>query len=597
MPGIVINHNLIAMNAARNLDVIYGRMAKSIQRLSTGQRINSAADDAAGLAIREQMRTDIRVLGQGIRNASDAISMIQTAEGAMAVIDEKLIRMKELAEQAATGTYTTQQRIIINSEYQAMAAEIDRIANATTFNGIHLLDGSLSKSHQGAGLKVHFGLGNNAAEDYYYINTGDVRATYATGLRVGNADARDTLRTTGLNAPSQTAPLNTGHGTAASAGDGLFGIRFHENYNNEQPDAGTWNLYGYVAIDASRTSINDIVQQINQGAQAQGSLAVSDLSQLSGATLARLAITINGQVFSFASASGQGSYSGASGVIYLDSASRASIAGASAKIVEYINNHAASIGVYAAHNSSTIALVAAQFGTHGNQIDTFSNSRALAANQQLLSGGGRQVLTASSYYDELAQTWQLQLQMNQGGEKYRLQTFGFASISQTAGSATIMGGGLSGVAFKQSDQWMSQLYASSAPLADNGRVNTYAGLNAPNQWLLQQQGDGDSDWNGNNVLTQSSAQRALSALDAAITKKDTTRAGLGAAQNRLESTIAVMQIQTENLQAAESRISDVDVAAEMTELMKNQIKARIALAVLSQANALPQLILTLITGR
>jgi flagellin len=96
------------------------------------------------LAIRELMRSDIASLNQGVRNANDAISLIQTADGALGVIDEKLIRMKELAEQASTGTYTSDQRMIIDSEYQAMASEITRIANATDFNGIYLLNGNLS---------------------------------------------------------------------------------------------------------------------------------------------------------------------------------------------------------------------------------------------------------------------------------------------------------------------------------------------------------------------------------------------------------------------------------------------------------------------
>ena len=182
--SLVINHNLMAMNAARNLSNVYSALSTSTQRLSSGLRVNSAADDAAGLAIRELMRSDISVINQGIRNASDAISMIQTAEGAMSVIDEKLIRMKELAEQAATGTYTTAQREIMNSEYQAMAAEIDRIANATDFNGVKLLDGSLSNGHAGSGMKIHFGTGNSAAEDYYFIKMADMRATQATGLNL-----------------------------------------------------------------------------------------------------------------------------------------------------------------------------------------------------------------------------------------------------------------------------------------------------------------------------------------------------------------------------------------------------------------------------
>ena len=185
-----INHNQMATQVANTLTSNYGKLSTSVQRLSTGLRVNSAADDAAGLAIRELMRTDIAALQQGVRNANDAISLIQTADGALAVIDEKLIRMKELAEQAATGTYDSTQRLMIESEYQAMASEITRIANATDFNGIKLLDGNLSGNvHNGAGLtstgklKVHFGSMNDSAEDYYYIRIG---ASTASALGVGN---------------------------------------------------------------------------------------------------------------------------------------------------------------------------------------------------------------------------------------------------------------------------------------------------------------------------------------------------------------------------------------------------------------------------
>ena len=111
----------MAANVANNLNAHYGRLVTSVQRLSSGLRINSSADDAAGLAIRELMRADVAALNQGVRNANDAISMLQVADGALAIIDEKLIRMKELAEQAATGTYNSTQRLIIDSEYQAMA--------------------------------------------------------------------------------------------------------------------------------------------------------------------------------------------------------------------------------------------------------------------------------------------------------------------------------------------------------------------------------------------------------------------------------------------------------------------------------------------
>ena len=185
-----INNNSMASNVANNLTSHYSDLKTSTQRLSTGLRVNSAADDAAGLAIRELMRTDIKALQQGVRNANDAISLIQTADGALGVIDEKLTRMKELAEQASTGTYDSTQRLMIESEYQAMASEITRIANATDFNGIHLLDGNLSgDTHTGSTItstgkmKIHFGTANDSAEDYYYIQIG---TSTASALGVGN---------------------------------------------------------------------------------------------------------------------------------------------------------------------------------------------------------------------------------------------------------------------------------------------------------------------------------------------------------------------------------------------------------------------------
>ncbi len=200
--SMVINNNLMANSTSRILNNHYAELESSIKKLSSGMRINSAADDAAGLAISELMRADIASFQQGVRNANDSISLIQTADGAMQVIDEKLIRMKELAEQAATGTYDAVQRAIIDSEYQQMASEITRIANATEFNNIKLLNGNLSgATHDGSGvtalgkLKVHFGPSNQSAEDYYYIQIGCVTAS-ALGLGHGsNLDAGNNIST------------------------------------------------------------------------------------------------------------------------------------------------------------------------------------------------------------------------------------------------------------------------------------------------------------------------------------------------------------------------------------------------------------------
>ncbi|NLW86718.1 MAG: flagellin [Planctomycetes bacterium] len=147
---LAIKNNLMADNAARHLGRSYEALAKSTERLSSGLRINSAKDDAAGLAVRELIRADVAVLKQGSRNARDAVSMLQTAEGAMGVIDNILIRMKELAEQAATDSYSNEQRSIINAEYVQLSLEIDRIASSTAFNSIKLLDSTDT-------YKIHLG--------------------------------------------------------------------------------------------------------------------------------------------------------------------------------------------------------------------------------------------------------------------------------------------------------------------------------------------------------------------------------------------------------------------------------------------------------
>ena len=147
---LAIKNNLMSVNAARHLSNSYDALSKSVERLSSGLRINSAKDDAAGLAVRELMRADIAVIQQGARNAQDGISMLQTMEGAMATIDDILVRMQSLAEQAATGSYSSAQRTIMHNEFDEMRQEIDRIAGATKFNGIKMLDNTSTVS-------IHFG--------------------------------------------------------------------------------------------------------------------------------------------------------------------------------------------------------------------------------------------------------------------------------------------------------------------------------------------------------------------------------------------------------------------------------------------------------
>jgi len=164
---LAIKNNIMSENAQRMVAGNYAALSKSVQRLSSGLRINSAADDAAGLAVRELIRSDIAVLRQGARNAQDAISMLQTGEAALQVVDNLLVRMKELAEQAATDSYSGTQRTMMNSEFQEMASEIDRIAASTNFNGTTLLNSATGT------LTIHVGVGNTS-NDKVNISLTDV---------------------------------------------------------------------------------------------------------------------------------------------------------------------------------------------------------------------------------------------------------------------------------------------------------------------------------------------------------------------------------------------------------------------------------------
>jgi flagellin len=188
---LAIKNNIMSANAARHLGSSYDALARSVERLSSGLRINSAKDDAAGLAVRELMRADIAVLEQGSRNALDGISMLQTFEGAMGSIDASLVRLKQLAEQAATGSYSSAQRIIMNNEFTEMAAEINRIAGAVSFNGNNLLNSAT------ATISIQFGTASTDKIDVY----GSDMSSSALGLSSASintaASARAALSTLG----------------------------------------------------------------------------------------------------------------------------------------------------------------------------------------------------------------------------------------------------------------------------------------------------------------------------------------------------------------------------------------------------------------
>ena len=492
--SLVVNHNMMAANVARNLNAHYSNLSTSTQRLSTGMRINSAADDAAGLAISELQRADIAALQQGARNANDAISLIQTADGAMGVIDEKLIRMKELAEQAATGTYDSTQRLMIESEYQQMASEITRIANATDFNGTKLLDGTLSGVHDGSqmtstgALKVHFGTGNDSAEDYYYIEIGDVTAQ-ALGLGSASTYTEDRERII-AEYKSQLEKSMKGW------------------------DRGNaWQKAAYGQIGRLVTEFTTKIYSIEDA-----------LKNNRGVGAAALAADWNALSEQEKQFYGRGLPS--ENMPPLDSATFNAMSDSDQQKVLY---------------AYTRALVNSWSDGDPERLD---------ANGEILPNGVIDA-TKQSFGDGAAGTG-----MSLTGIP------GVVAIARAAGAAMV------------------------PPAGDEAEAaTTNAIYNALHTMSVALETKYDAA--GRTIATQEDAQLALTAINNAIVEKDKVRAHLGAIQNRLENTITNLNVQAENLQAAESRIRDVDVATEMTEFTRQQILTQTAVAMLSQANSPP----------
>ena len=191
---MIINHNLNAMNAHRNMSGATTAQGKSMEKLSSGLRINRAGDDAAGLAISEKMRSQIRGLNQASRNAQDGISMIQTAEGALSETQAIGQRMRELAVQSANGTYTDEDRALINQEFEQLKSEIDRIANDTEFNGNKVINGNLSGKEITEGTLTK-GVGTADMSGKFTIDQGELAK-----LGEGNFEFKITVDSPGANA-------------------------------------------------------------------------------------------------------------------------------------------------------------------------------------------------------------------------------------------------------------------------------------------------------------------------------------------------------------------------------------------------------------
>lgn len=621
--GLIINHNMPAVFAAYQLDSHYSRLATNTERLSSGLRINGPVDDPAGYGIREVMRTEIQLLEQGMRNAADGISLLQTAEGALAVIDEKLLRMRELAEQAATGTYTTLQREIINSEYQAMAAEIDRIASATEFNGVKLLDGSVNSMHHGQGLKIHFGAGDSQAEDYYFVKIKDVRATTVTGLKIGG-DAKNDIWSTNRFAGKDAADGCCGggipslsHPVSAWVGGSIFSYGYNwdegesvdENLNKGRYVAGAYEL-------EEGTTLERLINSVNKGTQSRVRIDFrigDDGSALvAGDPIGNAnRICLDNEVYYFGSAA-MAATECQSGDLMVDLGAYYSGPGVgdAAKVMA-ASTVASALAIAVNSNSEKFWAKAEDFSYRSGYVSVYIFNRdggdhddIKGSDERLgsgVSGNEKLVESITWFNDETNASGTDGSYFGNGGEYWGLLR------AEPTGRGS-WGVSLHGRDFgAERDLWI--LNAGTGPVNSNLDINFLGYSTGPNGFgqkdpaagldresFVEIQNASDGDWAGASIRTQSTAQEALEAISAAISDKEGIRARLGAIVNRLENTLTNLEAMRESLQAAESRVSDVDVATEMTDFVRNQVLSQAAVSILSQANALPEMALSLLNG-
>lgn len=494
--ALSVNTNVASLNAQRNLVGTNRKLNTALQRLSSGYRINSAKDDAAGLAITDRMTSQIRGLNQATRNANDGISLAQTAEGALQETTNLLQRMRELAVQSANDTNSDSDRQSIQDEITNLKAEINRIAETTSFNNKNLLDGSFgsAKFHVGseANQTITVTTGNASG-----TNLGAHRVSLKSELDIATAAATAVTGYTGTNmvingsVGSSTVTVATGDSAKDVAGA----------INGATVDTGvTASAFTKVEMTVSATGNYTFELGTASSGTATISASVTDTSDLSD-------------------------------------------------MVDAINDQSSTTGVTATLNDAgdTITLEDADGDTISMKrtdtaAGTFSVNTLNQDGTNGLNGGVTAVSSAAATAHAEFKGYTL------------MESDKAFSIGSTAGTI-----GATAVDFQD-----SALTSSLEAVSDI------------------------------DLKTQTGANDALSVIDKAIAKVDSIRSKLGAVQNRFESTITNLMNVSENISASRSRILDADFASETAELTKSQIIQQAGLAMLSQANQLPQSALSLL---
>jgi flagellin len=496
-----INNNIMALNAHRQLGINQGGASKSMEKLSSGFRINRAGDDAAGLAISEKMRGDIRGLKQASRNAQEGISLIQTAEGALNETHSILQRMRELAVQSATDTNVNVDRDEIQKEIDQLASELTRISNTTEFNTQNLMAGSLDNV---------FHIGANSGQN--------------VDLKIGAMDAKSL----GVARDAKVAAL-----TATNAAK-LTGV--------SKVGSGLTNDNYSVIVTKSNAEVTGVSGGVVTNKVGTG----ADLT-VGGNYTGRNDITNGGIIVEVSSTVGTDDASRASGI-------RVSFDGGLT-----FGNEITVSGTTAVNIGNGLTVSFADTQTDKGTTYSFGADAEKATIQLAEANGTTLIGDAVTVYND-----QTSATIGQPATNGTLEvSFKFDSLTTSATNATSVK--------------INTVESKAATFNSDKTIATEAIAAA-----------------GIDVSTRAAADEAISTINSAIETVSAERSMLGAMQNRLEHTIANLGTSAENLQAAEARIRDLDMAEEIMAFTKNNILQQAATAMLAQANMAPQSVLQLL---
>lgn len=558
---MIINHNIPALNTHRQLSINTSNTNKNIEKLSSGLRINRAGDDAAGLAISEKMRGQIRGLDQASRNAQDGISLIQTAEGALNETHSILQRQREIANQSANGTNTDSDRQALQDEMNQLTSEINRIGNTTEFNTQKLLNGGIGSSDSEKLTQA-----TNAKKAMRTaVGTGAIALSAGATITIDNKTFKlssVTVGSTGATAANNATALKTALEAVTSGGVKLSDL--------VDIKVGTGNKLEFTAKSSGAKSELEFVGGTKLGASVATSISVKgDPSTVERAGL-------------------QGG----------SALTAAPVSIASGATIKFTIGSESEVTVDL--NTGTTPKTYDTTNADANVAKAAMDSLVKDLNASLQAAGMDSKVTASLSKDNklqfLSETGK-DISLGKGTNALGL---GISSTAAIGNVEQVVGAGAQGVGFSTKFQIGANTGQSmslqindvrAAALGITGNAGQ-AGFTKDNAVT-----NGSNDIKGEaalNISTREDASKAIAVLDKATSLVSSERAKLGAVQNRLEHTINNLGTASENLTAAESRIRDVDMAKEMMSQTKNNILAQAAQAMLAQANQAPQGVLQLL---